>query len=303
MENMTLLPYIAKRDRTLLEKLLVGHHYYSTMFKESADNGQCIWVVYLKTQLTGVLFHDGLQRGTELTIFVDPAYRNRGIGTYLLSLADQMFRENESVERAKCAYLDQDNTSRSFLLAANYQRDYAMFLMERDTQLLPIKESLAEIRPYHDNDYLIFQSLLESVFYKLRQRLGYPLWYREASERDRRRFLADKGNRYVMLVKGEIIAVGVLFDNILEAIAVKPAFQNQGFGSIFISFLVNKLIARGAEKVQLWVDDGNEAKQLYELLGFNQLALYHFYYRRYRPETRPIGPPPELDELNALINH
>lgn len=205
-----------------------------------------------------------------------------------------MFRENISVERAKCAYLDQDEVSRSFF-AANYQPDHAMFLMERGNRLLPINESLAEIRPYQDSDYLIFQSLLESVFYRLRQRLGYPLWYREASEKDRCRFLAGQDKRYVMWLKGDIIAVAVLFENTIEAIAVTPIFQSQGFGRSFISFLVNQLMARGAKSVQLWVDDGNEAKQLYELLGFNQLANYHFLYHRYRPETRPVGPPPVLD--------
>ncbi|WP_314065943.1 GNAT family N-acetyltransferase [uncultured Vagococcus sp.] len=128
----------------------------------------------------------------------------------------------------------------------------------------------------------------------MRQRLGSPLWYRGASERDRRRFLADQDNRFVMRLKGDMIAVAILFENTIEAIAVKPDFQHQGFGCSFISLLVNQLIARGTKRVQFWVDDGNEAKELDESLGFHQLALYHFLYQPYRPKPRPVGPSPKF---------
>lgn len=73
MKNMTIIPYEADRDRRPLENMLGAYHYYCGMFKEAADGGQCIWVVYVKGHLAGALFHDGLQRGTEMTIFVEPA--------------------------------------------------------------------------------------------------------------------------------------------------------------------------------------------------------------------------------------
>lgn len=59
----------------------------------------------------------------------------------------------------------------------------------------------------------------------MRQRLGSPLWYREASERERRRFLADQDNHFVMRLKDDMIAVAILFENTIEAIAVTPNFQ------------------------------------------------------------------------------
>lgn len=289
-------PYEADRDRLAIKRMLADYHYYSDMFKESADDyPDCIWVALLQKQLVGVLFHDGLQRGTEFTIFVDETYRRKGFGTQLLSAADQMFRKNDDVERAKCASLTTDDASLSFLTQNGYQLDHSMFLMKRDACLLPITETKAHIRHYQNEDYFVFQSLLETVFYDLRKRLGYQLWYREASENDKHRFLNDKENRYVMILEGQIIAIGILYHQTVEAIAVRQEYQAQGYGKSFMSFLVNELIGRRAETIQLWVDYGNEAKLLYENLGFTDLAQYQFLSRRYRPETRPSGPPPKLE--------
>lgn len=285
-----IIHYSAERDRLEIETLLKQDKYYADMFKEAADDcPENIWVARRPHHLLAVLFHDGLQRGTEFTIFVGIPYRRNGIGSALLSMAHQFFGGNHSVERAKCATADNEA---SFLQKHGYRHDYDMSLMTYNRQALAVKP--IEIRQYQDDDYQVFQNLHETVFFELRKNLGYPLWYRPSSEHQRQQFLKDKHNRYVVTKDLRIIAIGIISGDSLEAVAVHPDFRGQGYGSSLIAYLINELLMRQVQTIYLWVDKGNQAKSLYETLGFETVGLYTFWSKRYRPETRPSGPPPNL---------
>ncbi|MBP9721694.1 MAG: ribosomal protein S18-alanine N-acetyltransferase [Gammaproteobacteria bacterium] len=62
-------------------------------------------------------------------------------------------------------------------------------------------------------------------------------------------------------------------------IAVDPAFQNQGVGKVFLSFLLDQMRFKKAQKVIMEVRVTNTvARDLYKNFGFKELSIRKGYY-------------------------
>jgi predicted N-acetyltransferase YhbS len=97
--------------------------------------------------------------------------------------------------------------------------------------------------------------------------------------------------RKCLMVKGELSLVaevdgqvaGVVLGSLLgvlgmvDVMAVKPAFQRQGMGSVLIEALIERVWARGARK--LVVLSWDHSTSFYENLGFRTDPSIHFMSR------------------------
>ncbi|GIP36523.1 GNAT family N-acetyltransferase [Paenibacillus sp. J2TS4] len=293
MENLIIEPYKPERDKAAIRALLCGNEPFDEMFQKSErmfSGG--LFVARYNGVTAAFLSIDGFKRKAETTIFVSKEYRRRGIGTALIRKADQMLSQNEAVERSAGACLGGDRSSLQFLYKNGYYISYSSYIMEREGEPLP--ESHISVRPYEDDDYVICHNIWEIAFYQMHESVGIlPSYYYPPNETERKRFAEDRNNRFVMLIDGEIVAVGIIDGCELSHVSVRPDLQLRGYGRAFVSFLVNEILRRGEKIVKLGVVQGNPAKKLYESLGFKEKSLNHWLTKYYRPDTRLSRPPHE----------
>lgn len=216
-----------------------------------------------------------------------------GIGAALMAKANKLLSQQEAVERSIGICIDGDRSSLQFLYKNGYYISYSSYNMEREG--VPLPESNISVRQYEDDDYEICHNIWEIAFYQMHERVGMlPSYYFPPNERERLRFAEDRNNRFVMLIDGEIVAVGIIHGNELSHVSVRPNVQSRGYGRAFVSFLVNEMMRRGEEIVKLWVVKGNPAKKLYESLGFKEKSLNHIVTKYYKPDTRLSRPPSDI---------
>ncbi|MDR0271384.1 GNAT family N-acetyltransferase [Paenibacillus sp.] len=293
---MTIDYYKPERDQADIRTMLRGEEYFNERFQENeANTHDGIFVARYSGLTVGFLSLNNYKRGrgAGTTIFVSTEYRRLGVGTKLIEKADQLLSQYNVVERSMGACLDGDRSSLQFLYKNGYYTDYSMYFMEREGE--PFTESNFAIRQYEDDDYLTWHSISQIAFYKMREQVGIlPSFYYTSSESERKSFLENKNNRFVMLVDSEIVAIGSIAFNEVHHVAVRTDLQSRGYGRAIVSFLVNEIMRRGEKTVKLGVVKGNPAKNLYDRLGFKEKSLYHFVNRYYRPDTRLSGPPSDI---------
>jgi len=293
VENLLIEPYKPERDKAAIRAMLCGNEQYKYFQESERIFSDGILVAHYNGVTVGFLSFNGFKRATVTMIFVSKEYRRMGIGTVLIAKADKLLSHNEAVERSLVPCIDGDRSSLQFLYKNGYYISYSSYIMEREGEPLP--ESHISIRQYEDDDYVICHNIWEIAFYKMHKRVGLlPTYYFPPNERERKRFVEDRNNRFVMLVDGEIVAVGVIDGNELSHVSVRPDFQSRGYGRAFVSFLVNEIMRRGEKTVKLGVVKGNPAKKLYESLGFKEKSLYHWLTKYYKPDTRMSRPPSDI---------
>ncbi|MCG3772484.1 MAG: Ribosomal-protein-alanine acetyltransferase [Nitrosomonadaceae bacterium] len=196
----------------------------------------------------------------------------------------------EVLERSIGMCMDGDRDSLQFVYKNGYYIGHTSYIMERVGESFP--EPDISVRPYEDGDYLACQSIWEIAFFKMHELVGMiPTYYYPPSEKERKSFLENRNNMFVMLVDSEIAAVGVIGGMELQHVSVRPDLQGRGYGGAFVAFLVNEIMRRGEKTVKLGVVKGNPAQKLYERLGFKEKSLNHFVTKYYKPDTRLSRPP------------
>ncbi|MEF3308710.1 GNAT family N-acetyltransferase [Paenibacillus sp. GYB004] len=294
MENLILEFYRRERDQAAIRAMLRGNEQFDEMFQNNEKIfSDGIIVARYSGVTAGFLSFGAFKRATMTTIFVHEEYRRRGIGTALIAKAGQLLSQNEAVERSMGTCMEGDRSSLQFLYKNGYYISYSSYMMERKDEPLP--ESKISVRPYEDDDYVPCHQIWELAFYHMHEKAGIlPSYYYPPNDRERKRFIDDRNNRFVMQIDGDIVAVGVINGNELSHVSVRPDLQSRGYGRAFVSFLVNEMMRRGEENVKLWVVEGNSAKKLYESLGFKEKSLYHWLTKYYKPDTR-LSRPPSMD--------
>lgn len=294
MDNLIIKTYKPERDIFSIRAMLFGNEYFEEKFQEIEINfPEGIFVASYNSVTVGFLSFSGFKgRGAETTIFVCKKYRRMGIGSKLIERAEQLLNQYEAVERSMGVCIDGDRSSLQFVCKNGYHLLHSSYIMVREGEILP--ESHFRIRQYEDDDYPAWHGIREMSFFKMRERVGIlPSFYFAPSEWERKNFLEDRYNRYVMLIDGEMAAIGVIDGSELRQVAVRPDIQSRGYGKAIISFLVNEMMRRGEKIVKLEVIKGNTAKTLYESLGFKEKSLHHIVTKYYRPDSRLSRPPYE----------
>ncbi len=294
MNNLIIESYQPERDKEAISAMLREDKQFDGMFQKSEQVfSDGIFVARYDGNTVAFLSFDGFKRKVETTIFVSREYRKRGIGSALMSKADNVLSQQSVVERSMGACVDGDRQSLQFVYKNGYYISYSSSIMERGGEPLP--ESPISIRQYEDEDYLTFHRISEIAFFEMHEKVGMlPSYYFPPNERERRGFAEDCNNRYVMIVDDEIVAVGVVEGSELCHVSVRPDLQSRGYGRAFVSFFVNEILRRGEKVVTLGVVKGNPAKKLYESLGFKEKSINHWVTKYYKPDTRLSRPPVDV---------
>jgi ribosomal protein S18 acetylase RimI-like enzyme len=291
--NLIIEPYKPERDKASITAMLCGKEQFNVFQQSDKMLSDGIFVARYNDFTVAFLSFDGFKRRALTTIFVNKEYRRMGIGAALMAKADKMLSQNEAVERSIGVCIDGDRCSLQFIYKHGYYISYSSFIMEREG--VPLPESNISVRQYEDDDYVICHNICEIAFYQMHERVGIlPSYYYPPNETERKRFAEDRNNRFVMLIDGEIVAVGIIDGCELSHVSVRPDLQSRGYGRAFISFLVNEIIRRGRRIVTLGVVKGNPATKLYKSLGFKEKSLNHWVTKYYKRDTRLSRPPSDI---------
>lgn len=286
-------PYKPERDAASTTAMLCENEQFNMFQQSNKMLSEGIFVARYKDLTVAFLSFDGFKRRALTTIFVNEEYRRMGIGTALMAKADKILSQNVAVERSIGFCIDGDRCSLQFLYKHGYYISYSSFIMEREG--VPLPEINITVRQYEDDDYVICHNICEIAFYEMHERVGIlPSYYYPPNETERMKFAEDRNNRFVMLIEGEIAAVGIIDGFELSHVSVRPDLQSRGYGRAFISFLVNEIVRRGGEIVTLGVVKGNPAIKLYKSLGFKEKSLNHWVTKYYKLDTRLSRPPSDI---------
>lgn len=296
---MNVLPFDEARHRSGIMRMLEGKEHLAERFKRAAASAKdSVYVAEDSGEAVGLLMVQEFdRRRVTPTVFVDEGHRRRGIGTELLRFLDRML-DGSPYEYAE-RQTDADAGTAAFQEKNGYSRCFTEIMMERDaTPVAPESTNgaaLAQrgivIRNYGDEDYWAYHNIVGVGFYLMREKIGMPRWYGPPSEYERKELAEGCGNRYVMLEKGEVIAVSKINGSDISLLGVRPDKQSQGYGTLLLSHWIDRIILeRQAQKITIDTTDGNPAIRLYKRMGFREIGRRYDYIKFNKPDSRPKAP-------------
>lgn len=270
--------------RGIRMKFLSYTKEYDPIINEMIDNDfvrndiqECLYsfeqsatLVQLEDRIVGISVFSGTGSERSFTLYVDPNYRNRGIGTALLMETERKMKQS-GVTKATCDFLLKE-PEESFLV----HRGYHFYLDSNRMSYTGPQKSIApaNITRYRDEDYLECQALVSKAFYEMRLLVGIPSDMTQPSEEDRKEYRDSSNDIYLLRVDHEIVAFLKLNDYEIETLAVRTDKQGKGYGRLLLSYGINTLLNKGATKISLWAVEGNPAKYLYQDMGFVTRRLH-----------------------------
>lgn len=213
-----------------------------------------------------------------LTVFVDPEFRRKGIGSAMVNYAENKLRAG-GTQKVRSSFRGYHQSALPFASKLGYDKYFSSAFMLRTGD--PFLMDELPVRLYTDEDYIASQSMYATAFHEMRVRVGcFPdSVIAEPSEKERSAWKEDTENRFVYEVNGEIVAYSHLSGNELSSISVRTDFQRLGIGRKFVMYLCNEIYQRGSTTVTLWCVVGNDAKSLYDSLDFEERYIMKFMQR------------------------
>ncbi|WP_314588142.1 GNAT family N-acetyltransferase [Paenibacillus terrigena] len=211
---------------------------------------------------------------TYLTVFVAPQFRRQGIGSAMVKYAENELRAGAQIVRS--SFRAGHQSSLAFARKLGYDDYFSSAYMQRAGDSFPLEE--LPVRQYTDEVYLPSQSLYATAFHEMRVRVGcFPdSVIEQPSEKGRRAWKEGAENRFIYEINGEIVAYSNLYGNEISSISVRTDYQGQGIGRKFVMYLCNEIYQRGSATVDLWCVVGNDARNLYNSLGFKEKYVKEF---------------------------
>ncbi|WP_152397421.1 GNAT family N-acetyltransferase [Paenibacillus guangzhouensis] len=205
-----------------------------------------------------------------VTVFVAPQYRRQGIGSAVVKYAENKLLAG-GTQNVRSSFRAGHQSSFAFAQKLGYDKYFSSAYMQRTGDAFPLAE-LLPIRQYTDDDYLPTHSLYATAFHEMRVRVGcFPdSVIEQPSETGRRAWQEGAKNRFVYEMNGEIVAYSNLYGNEISSISVRTDYQGLGIGRKFMMYLCNEIYQRGYKAVDLWCVVGNDARHLYNSLGFKE---------------------------------
>lgn len=229
----------------------------------------------LGCEIVGVSAFTGEGARRSFTLYVHPAYRERGIGTQLIAETERRMR-GAGTEEATCDFLDKEPEN-TFAGHRGYQRWFDSNYMRYTGQRR--EAPAADIAAYQDADYDACQRLVSRAFHEMRLLVGMDSALEKPSEAQRMHYRNNAGNTFLLRAAGEIVAVLKLDGDEIDSLAVRNDMQGRGYGKLMLAYGINTLLDRGAKDITLWVVEGNPAKRLYQGMGFGVMRLHRFVKR------------------------
>lgn len=200
-----------------------------------------------------------------LYVYIFPPYRNKGFGTAATQQLEQML--GDAIQT--CCRFD-DAPALHFLLRMGYGQDFISSYMVCNCTTHALAD--VPIRPYRTADFEAAHCLTAEAFHKMRLASGqFPnSVIAEPDAETENEWTETAHRRFVYESDGAVIGLLELGDGIIETVAVAPAFQNKGIGTLLVQFAVNRLMEEENTQVGLYCVVGNPARYLYEKLGFSE---------------------------------
>ncbi|GMQ64651.1 GNAT family N-acetyltransferase [Vallitalea maricola] len=218
---------------------------------------------------------DKSERNWNLQIYVDPQFRNRGIGTALYQHIEQiLFNQKASIITTNFR-VDIYNPS-YFFNKLGYNKWYGSPELHYRGTIQPDVD--IDIVPYEDKYYQQYAICRQESFYELSVKNDFRPYKIPLSDEDRK-YLFDKKDTIFITLSEEHLVGAITIDNgYLDHIMVSPAYQGKGYGKKLTQFGINKAISSGAHLVYICYIEGNEkAERLYPSLGFEVVCNTHVY--------------------------
>lgn len=231
-------------------------------------------VVYMKDKLVAVALIIPGKRLSSLNVFVAPKYRHKGIGQAVVQYGEDKL--NKEGSKIVTSFHADKEVSKRFARNLGYEREFSSAYMKHTEGRFLIGEF--PIRLYRDEDYLESHALYAEAFHEMRVKVGdFPdSRVEKPSEKNRQGWNLDGANRFTYVENGEIAAHGHLEGNEIGSVSVRIDLQGRGIGKNFVMYLCNEIYNRGYKEVVLWCVIGNDARKLYESLGFREVYTAEF---------------------------
>jgi GNAT superfamily N-acetyltransferase len=210
-----------------------------------------------------------------LHVFVAPRYRRQGIGTAMVQVAETQLQAG-GTRTVSISFRSGVAAPLGFARKLGYTPYYSLVYMQWTGGFFSQEE--VPVRLYSDEDFLPAHSLYAIAFHEMRVRVGcFPdSVVAEPNEGRRTAWKADAEDRFVYELNGEIAAYSHLHGNEISSVSVRSDLQGRGIGRKFVKYLCNEIYQRGHAAVILCCVAGNEARQLYDSLGFQETHITEY---------------------------
>ncbi|KHL94838.1 GCN5 family acetyltransferase [Paenibacillus sp. IHB B 3415] len=230
---------------------------------------------FIKETLVALAQMEAPTHQSHLQVFVAPRYRRQGIGTAMVQAAETQLQAG-GTRTVSTSSRSGAPASPGFARKLGYAPYYSLVYMQRTGGFFSQEE--APVRLYTDEDFLPAHSLYATAFHEMRVRVGcFPdSVVAQPNEGRRNAWKADAEDRFVYEFNGEIAAYSHLHGNEISSVSVRSDLQGCGIGREFVKYLCNEIYQRGHATVVLCCVVGNEARQLYDSLGFQETHIVEY---------------------------
>lgn len=246
--------------------------------------------IYIQTNALKILIHEqdtirGLAYATvstndaneqeiQIRLYVEPQYRNKGIGTALYNELESYLNGLEAnlltaYIRADCSYPS------SFCHKMGFEKWWV------SPELLYTGDSYPEVdlkfEKYEDTYFEQYVKVVQESYYEL-QKANDLKPYIATKDIVLKYKLNNKENVFIALENEQIVASVTIGKGTIDNLMVSPDFQGKGYGKQALQFGVNELLNKGYDEVYICYMEGNtSAEKLYFSLGFEHLHTTHVF--------------------------
>lgn len=273
---------VSKNEYDEVRELLFQDIETSEEFLWSLENEpKTLTVVYMEGKIVALARIIPGGKVSCLIVFVAPKYRYKGIGQAVVQhCEDELHKESGKI---MTNFHGDNEMTKRFAKRLGYERQFSSAYMKHTEGKFEIGQ--LPVRLYSDEDYLQGHALYAQAFHEMRIKVGdFPdSTVEQPSEKNRQGWNSDATNRFTWEENGEIFAHGHLEGNEIGSISVRTDLQGHGIGKKFVMYLCNEIYNRGYKEVVLWCVVGNNARKLYDSLGFRELYVAEFAYKSIHP--------------------
>lgn len=216
-----------------------------------------------------------------LYLYIFPRYRNMGYGRRAAASLEQRLYAS-SLNRITTCYHTDNHIAAGLAKSCGYTKEFSSAYMIYTGPRF--EEEAVPVRQYQDADYQAAQALEAEAFHVMRLGTGcFPDSVPTApSEEMRREWEETSGERFVCVLEDEIVACAHVEGAELDSISVKLTHQGKGIGKRFLKYIVNGLLDAGHKEISLYCVVGNNARYLYEQVGFQEVFRNDYAVKKFK---------------------
>lgn len=275
---------ISENEYAVVKEMLLQDMETSEDFLWALQNEpKTLTVAYIESEIVAVARIIPGKKASCLIVFVAPQYRRKGIGQSVVQYGENKLHKEAS--KIMTNFHADNEVSKRFARRFGYEREFLIAYMKHTEGRFAIDE--LPVRLYIDEDYPQSHALYAQAFHEMRIKVGdFPdSVVEQPSEKNRKAWNEDAANRFTYKENDEIAGHGHLVGNEIGSVSVRTDLQGRGIGKKFVMYLCNEIYNRGYKEVVLWCVVGNNARKLYDSLGFRELYIAEFAYKSIQPQN------------------